>query len=194
MSDVVETAGKYRVRAVMMQDSAEFNPRSNQDCNLANVITPEGQRYIDVDEDGGPLAENWDRVAERDDAVEVFTRWARVFHGITVIEDRPHDGARSLWYVTPENLKETTLTADKVVEAEIEEYRRWAEGEVYGWVVEKDVTRIPKDPEDAGDPDIDDESRAWEHVDSCWGYIGRENVEDAAREGLSQYSGEDVTA
>lgn len=194
MSDVVETAGKYRVRAELMQDSAEFNPRTNQDCNLTNVITPKGQRYINVDEDGGPLADGWDRVAGRDDAVEVFTRWARIFHGVTVVEDRAHDHAWALWYITPKNLAETTLTAEKVIEAEIEEYRKWADGEVYGWVVEKDVTRVPKDPEDVEDPDIDDESRSWEHVDSCWGYLGRDDVEDAAREALSEHSGEDVTA
>lgn len=194
MSDVVETAGKYRVRLEVQQDSEHANPRTNQDCNLANVITPKGQRYINVDEDGGPLADGWDRISGRDDAVEVFTRWARVFHGITVVEDRPHDGAWSLWYITPKNLAETTWTAEKTIEAEIREYRLWAEGEVYGWIVEKDVTRVPKDAEDIEDSDIDDETRSWEHVDSCWSYIGRENAEDAAREALSEHSGEDVTA
>lgn len=189
--DVLETAGRYRVRLVVQQDSQDCNPRTEQDCNLTNVITPKGQRYIDVDKDGGPLAEGWERIEDRYvDAVPVFTRWARIFHGATVVEHRPHDGAWSLWYVMPEKLAETALSAAQLIEVEQNEYQRWAEGEVYGHIVEKDVTRIPRDAEDRDDPELDDETREWEHVDSCWGYIGREYAEEAAREAFEPYAEE----
>lgn len=189
--DVLETAGRYRVRLVVQQDSESANPRTEQDCNLANVITPKGQRYIDVDKDGGPLAEGWKRIEDGYvDAVPVFTRWARIFHGATVVEHRPHDGAWSLWYVMPGKLAETTWPAEKVIESEIKEYRAWAEGEVYGHIVEKNVTRIARDAEDRDDPELDDETTEWEHVDSCWGYIGREYAEEAAREAFAPYAEE----
>lgn len=189
--DILETAGRYRVRLEVQKDSESANPRTGQDCNLANMITPKGQRYIDVDEDGGPLEEGWKRIEDGYvDAVPVFARWARIFHGVTVVEDRPHDGAWSLWYAMPERLAETTWTAERVIESEIREYRRWAEGEVYGHIVEKDVTRIPRDAKDRDDPELDDETREWEHVDSCWGYIGREYAEDAAREAFAPYAKE----
>lgn len=189
--DVLETAGRYRVRLVVQQDSESANPRTEQDCNLANVITPKGQRYIDVDKDGGPLAEGWKRIEDGYvDAVPVFTRWAKIFHGATVVEHRPHDGAWSLWYVMPGKLAETTWPAEKVIESEIKEYRAWAEGEVYGHIVEKNVTRIARDAEDRDDPELDDETTEWEHVDSCWGYIGREYAEEAAREAFAPYAEE----
>jgi hypothetical protein len=187
MTDVLETAGRYRVRLEVQQDSVDSNPRTNQDCNLTNVITPTGQRYIDVDGDGGPLSDGWDRVAGRDDAVEVFTRWAKVFHGAVVVEDRPHDGAWSLWYMTPKNQAEIVTPVEEAIRLEIEEYRLWAAGEVFGHVIEKSVTRIPRDPEDREDSELDDETQAWEHVDSCWGYIGREYAEEAAREAFAPY-------
>lgn len=194
MTDVIETNGKYRVRLEIMQDSAGFNPRMDRDINLANVITPKGQRFIDVDKDGGPLQDGWDRLAEKYDdseAIKIFTIWARVFHGVKVVEDRPYDGVRSLWYVTPEKLAETPWPAERIIGAEAKEYREWARGEVYGWVVEKDVTRVPKDSEDIDDEDIDDETRSWEHKDSCWGCIGREYAESAAREAFAPYTKED---
>lgn len=189
--DILETAGRYRVRLEIQQESESANPRTDQDCNLTNVITPKGQRYIDVDENGGPLADGWERIEDRYvDAVPVFTRWAKLFHGATVIEDRPHDGAWSLWYLMPDKAAETPWEPKRVIELEIDQYRKWAEGEVYGFIIEKDVTRIPRDAEDREDPDLDDETREWEHVDSCWGHIGREYAEEAAREAFAPYAKE----
>lgn len=189
--DILETAGRYRVRLEIQRESESANPRTDQDCNLTNVITPKGQRYIDVDENGGPLTDGWERIEDRYvDAVPVFTRWAKLFHGATVIEDRPHDGAWSLWYLMPDKAAETPWEPKRVIELEIDQYRKWAEGEVYGFIIEKDVTRIPRDAEDREDPDLDDETREWEHVDSCWGHIGREYAEEAAREAFAPYAKE----
>lgn len=191
--DVLETAGKYRVRLEIQRNSQDANPRVDDDCNLANVITPKGQRYIDVDEDHGPLREGWERIQDvylDKEAVAVFTRWARIFHGATVVEHRPHDGAWALWYVMPDKLAETALSAEALIQAEVEQYRMWAEGEVYGHIIEKNVTRIPRDAEDRDDPEVDAETSEWEHVDSCWGYIGREYAEEAAREAFAGYAEE----
>lgn len=184
--DILEKAGEYRL--VLKQDTDASSPREDQDCNLANVITHKGQRCLDVDEDGGPLEEGWRRIESRYvNAVPVFARWARTFHGATVIEQWPYGGARSIWYVMPEKLAETTVPAEKIIEEEVEEYRKWVDGEVYGYVIEKNVTRIPKDAEDREDPDLDDETTEWEHVESCWGHIGREYAEEAAREAFAPY-------
>ena len=184
MTEIIEKSGGHRVRLEVQQDSESSNPRTNQDCNLTNVITPKDQRYIDVDADGGPLQDGWDRFtadyASKDRVVEVFTRWARIFHGTTVVEDRPHDGSWSLWYITPEKLAETTWPAEKAIEAEIKEYRMWAEGEVYGCIIEKAVgwSRLDKKV---------DIRVTWEEVDSCWGLVGREYAESFAREEFGPY-------
>lgn len=181
MTDILETAGRYRVRLEVQQDAQNYNPRHNDD-NLANVITLKGQRYIDVDENGGPLEEGWKRIEDTYvDAVPIFTRWARIFHGATVVEHRPYEGAWSLWYVMPDKAAETTWTPEKIIEAEIREYQAWAEGDVWGYVIEKSLTWIPKDGEVEDGDDLPDELTTWEHVDSCWGFVGREYAEDAAR-------------
>jgi len=67
--------------------------------------------------------------------------------------------------------------------ANMSEYRAYAEGDVWGWVVEKRVTWHADDP-DCGDRET------WEHVDSCWGYYGRngangEYLEQCARDALA---------
>lgn len=188
--DILETAGRYRVRLEVQKDSESANPRTGQDCNLANVITPKGQRYIDVDEDGGPLQHGWDHFSVRPGGEDMFIRWARIFHGATVIVNRPVQGAWVLWYLMPDKAAESGISPERTILAEIEEYQAWADGEVYGHIVEKDVTRIPRDAEDRNDPELDDETREWEHVDSCWGYIGREYAEDAAREAFAPYAKE----
>lgn len=193
MGDVVETAGRYRVRLEVQEDNASANPRTDQDCNLANVITLKGQRFINIDENGGPLAHGWDHFADRENGAHLFIRWARIFHGVVAVEENPYDGARAIWYVMPDKLAETTWTAERVIEAEVREYWLWANGEVYGHVIEKSVTRIPRDAEDRDDPGLDDETTEWEHVESCWGYVGREYAEEAAREAFAPYAGE-VTA
>jgi hypothetical protein len=184
MTEILETAGRYRLTLEVQQDSASSNPRTEQDCNLANVITLGNQRrYIKIDEDGGPLAYGWYHFAARGKGVELFIRWARMMHGVTAVEENPHDGAHSIWYVTPERLAETTWTAEKVIEAEVREYQLWASGEVYGHVIEKSVHWVSQDHNDA-------ETDTWEHEDSCWGYIGREYAEEAAREAFAPYKEE----
>lgn len=186
MTDVLETAGKYRVRLEVQQDQQDSNPRTNQDCNLANVITPTQQRYIDIDENGGPLQEGWDYFSVRPDSEKLFARWALMAHGVTVVVHNPHDGAWGLWYVMPDKMAEVGegVTPEQIIEGEFREYQAWASGEVYGHVIEKRTHWTSED---------DQEMDTWEHVDSCWGYIGREYAEEAAREAFEGYASE-VTA
>jgi hypothetical protein len=194
MSDdnIIETHGRYRVRLEIQQNSYGYNPRTNQDCNLTNVITPTQRGYIDVDEDGGPLQYGWDYYStraldciRRADAEDLFIRWARIFHGVTVIEDRPHDGAWSFWYVMPDKAKESTWPPEKIIEAEIKEYRAWAEGEVYAYVIEKSLTWVPKGGQEVND--FPGEMTTWHEEESCGGLIGREYAEEAAKEAFAPY-------
>lgn len=65
-------------------------------------------------------------------------------------------------YYTPELIEEC-------LRGEIEEYSKWANGEVYGYVIKT----IPDDEDDEGD-----------EIDSCWGFIGMEWVTEAAKEAV----------
>jgi len=183
--EIIETTedGRFRVRLEIHQ-SAE-NPRRDYDHNT-HVITMKNSRYIDVDTDGGPLQSGWDRVADRDGAVKIFTRWARVFHGSTAIEDNPVEGARSLWYMTPEQIKDVGNTPEEVIRSEINEYRSWAKGEVYGYIIERAV--------DWDSRDSDESTSTWEEVESCWGLIGSEWAEQAARDAFASYETEGAKA
>jgi hypothetical protein len=190
MSETIATTDDQRYRLRLVQDTDAVNPRTDFD-HLAHVITPKGQNYIDVDADGGPLQEVWNHYSanhDDDDAVLLLTRYAHLHHGVRIIEDRPHDGAWSLWYVMPGKAAESTATPEAIIESEITEYRTWAEGEVYGYVIDKAVTWVPKEghgPED--DEDIPAERETWEEVDSCWGFIGYDYAKQAAKEAFATY-------
>lgn len=185
MTEILETSGLYRLCLEIMEDGYSFNPRTNQDCNLANVITPTQRDYFPVDEDGGPLQYGWDHFSLRADSEKLFIRWARVFYGVTVVEHRPHDGPWSLWYVMPDKAAESTWEPEKIIESEIKEYEAWARGEVYAYVIERKVTWVPKEGQDT--KGLPAELTTWEHEDSCGGYIGRKFAEEAAREAFDAY-------
>lgn len=183
MTEIIETTanGKHRVRLVI--DQEPVNPRRDYD-HLTHVITPKGQRYIDVDESGGPLQDGWDHYADRDDAAELFIRWARTFCGATVVEHRSHDGAWSLWYMTPEQKKEIGTSPEEFIRGEIQEYQRWAEGDVWGYVIEEAATW------QRTETTADETMVTWEEVESSWSLIGREYAEEEARREFAPYRSE----
>lgn len=72
-------------------------------------------------------------------------------------------------YVTKEKLKEEGLTkkkAEKIINAEVEEYNKYLNGEVYGFKITK--TKKCKCCNHIEEIDID----------SCWGFIGYENIDE----------------
>lgn len=167
--------GHYRVRLEV--DSHPVNPR-RKFTRFAHVITPNGQRYSDVDLDGGPLAHGWEHFSDRDDAVALFTRWARIFHGATVVEHRPTEGVWSLWYLTSEEIPEIFCAPEEAIKAEIQEYQAWTEGEVYGYIIDRNVKwqRLDKPNETRTD---------WKEVFSCWGFYGLEDARFSARDAFA---------
>lgn len=196
MSEILKVTedGRYRVRLEIEQDSSPYNPRMDRD-NLAHVVTVPHSHYVNVEEDGGPLANGWEVLIWRyewDDAIRIFTRWARMFHGAVVRECHPYKGPMSVWYVLPEDIEREKIgtgRAEKVIAEEIVEYLTWAEGEVYYHVIEKNVTWQRKGG-DSGDG-IPGEMETWEPVDSSGGYIGYEWAKEMALEEFSYYENEE---
>lgn len=185
MSEIIETAGNYRVRLEIQQDSGSFNPREDYD-HVTYAVTVPHSRYMDV-VGAGPLADGWDRIKDRyaeAQAVAIFERWARTFHGATTLFHSPHVGPNSVWYILPEQIKEIGGTPEEALKAEIQEYQAWAEGEVYGYIIEKSVTWVRKD-----DPN-GDELTTWEEEESCWGLIGRKWAEEATQDAFAAYKNE----
>jgi hypothetical protein len=183
VTEIIETSddGRYRLR--LEPDTDAENPRTMYD-HLTHVITLPDNHYTDVDKDGGPLEDGWHRIKHRDDAVEIFTRWAHIFHGAVTIEDRMHHGPGTIWYLMPEGIAEVT-DPKEYIRGDIAEYRAWAQGEVYGHIVEKAVTWKPVT--DEHEDVIVGERTTWEEVTdgSCWGLI---TYEWAAREARDQFT------
>ncbi|MFF3006321.1 hypothetical protein ACFVTF_26345 [Kitasatospora sp. NPDC057940] len=181
MTEIIDTTpdGRYRVRLVADEDA--INPREDHD-NLAHVITIDTYlgRYVPVDKDGGPLADAWKRVSwNRWTGVECFSRWARIFHGAIVIESRPAHGPASLWYLLADDAAALGMLPEAYLDAERAEYEAWANGEVYGYVLEEAV-----DWRRAGG----EVRTTWEPVDSSFGHYGYGWAVVVAREALALHA------
>jgi hypothetical protein len=174
---IIETSGPYRVRVEV--DAEQINPRTDWD-HITYAVTVPGSRYLDV-AGPGPLAEQWDRIKDRPDAVELFQRWARAFHGAVTEVHTPNEGPVSVWYMMPEDQRDTP---DPVayLRGDIAEYQAWAEGDVFSYVIEKAVDWGRRDGKEGS-------MTTWETVDSLGSFYGYEEVERVARDAFKPYRG-----
>ncbi|MEU7643326.1 hypothetical protein [Streptomyces huasconensis] len=189
MTDIIATTHDGRFRVRLVPDEYATNPRQDFD-HLAHVITIDTHlgQYAPIDKDGGPLAEAWNRVSwNRWQGVEIFTRWARIFHNAIVIESRPARGPVSLWYLLREDAEDLGMLPEGYLDAERAEYEAWAEGDVYGYVIEERVpyTRVG---------DYDGFIEIWEEVDSCWGHYGYDWAAAQARAAMDSHTSKAMLA
>ncbi|WP_367135843.1 hypothetical protein [Saccharothrix sp. HUAS TT1] len=173
----------YRVR-IERDDDAE-NPRLTFE-QTSHVITVDANRSIPVDEDFGPLADQWRSLEERyarGRAMAIFVRYAQAVHGATVLLDTAHyDGARAIWYLLPEDVnlayapEGLQAYAMKILEAERTEYRAWARGEVLKYVIERLVTW--------SSPELGTTRQTWELVEEHGGYESEAEAEREAQQAI----------
>lgn len=172
---IIETSKDKRYRVRLVADEGAANPR--EDCEqIVYAATLPHSHYIDVAEPG-PLADGWERIKGHPDAVDIFERWARIFHGAVTLYDTPHDGPSAVWYIMPAGIAEVP-DPRATLEASRDEYRAWASGEVYGYIIEEAVDWRRVDGKD------DNGMTTWQEVDddgSCWGLIGYQYAEEEAR-------------
>lgn len=163
-------------------DGQHANPRDS-DCNLATLIQ-RNTRCIDVDSDDAGLTEAYDRFGNhrRVGTTERMKRYLSIFRpDIVHYCDYWSAGdsygwgyiTRETWeremapppgpHPTPEAVQAwltatTTITPEKAFKAEVEVYRQWCEGEVFGGIHEH--------PDGTSD--------------SCWGFLGYDDHQDIA--------------
>lgn len=100
-------------------------------------------------------------------------RWARIFYGITVVDD-----GRTLWWVDREWMQENYPAVEpgtpeyvkleqEVIAADQREYQMWADGNVYGITIEEKVEWDRKPP--LPDGVTSSTMTTWEDVDALWG-------------------------
>ena len=172
--DIIETSEDGRFRVKLVPDECPDEPFNDVQSPLMqiegkydgtraeHVMT--GSRPTDADSHveeavfrwGSPSSDNWPLVE----------KYLRAFHGVTEIETW-HSG--SFWYVTYDPAAWREHVGAPEGSADMSQYRAWCEGDVWGWVVEKNVTWHTEDP------DYDDMS-TWEHVNSCSGYYGSDGA------------------
>jgi len=177
MNEILKVSddGRFRVRLVNDEDCE--SPRSHAD-GVIHVVTLPHSRYRNVDEAEGPLSEGWDRIKGHPDAVGIFERWAQIFHGAVTLFDTPSTGADAIWYILPEQFGEVSDPA-KALKEERDEYREWAAGETYGYIIEGSAKWDRRDG--VG------ELTTWGEVDSSYGYIGFDYARETALAALDQH-------
>jgi hypothetical protein len=181
MSDVIETLtsedGKWRVR--FMQDYDCSSPREMTQLGTMltwtrNYNSPddnpfrEPQDFIDWWNGEGDFADSGETPPRLDPRYVRLNVYMLDHSGIsfrtTDFGDRWDSGQVGWIFTTPEKIEETGAPEDSWKEQlknEVEEYSKWANGECYGYMMEKLVETCDKC-----------HSTQWEHVDSCWGFIG----------------------
>jgi hypothetical protein len=191
-SETIETRGKYRVR--LERDEHADAPYFYAGSPVVNVyygrcgVEVSQTESVDYSVPSEILAalERWGW-----NESHLFERYVRTFFGASQVVwfygsqqgDHYVSFDTAEWrakYEVPENAVDVT------------EYQAWLDGDVYGYVVEEHVIwqRLGSD----GEPVFltDEPTReTWEHVDSCYGYYGREYAEERARKALTEEAGEE---
>lgn len=144
-----------------------------------------GQRYRATEDHADEIRDAWGHFGD----LELVGRYLKMFHDIVGFDWIDLGGRTFINVVTPADL-ETWGYAD------LETYRRdtgracatygnlveweaWAEGEVYGYMVQRVVTWTP-------DTDQLEPRDEWEDTDdACFGFYGYDYAEEMAREALA---------
>lgn len=193
-SEVLETRGTLRVRLVLDESAGEpyddgGSPIVRWDLHTRHSGTWHAEQitvttsYV-LDASIVRAAERWGCNPH-----SLFRRYLRIFHGTTCYVEYDRNDGSDFVYATFDTahwrqamgLTDEHLAAHPEIRgqlANMDEYKAWCEGDVYGYVVEREVT-WRKDGEPATT------MTTWEEVESCWGYYGRGEGERAAREALA---------
>jgi hypothetical protein len=121
-----------------------------------------------------------------------FEKYVRAYHGATQVKWYGPTQSTDYTYVTydtPAWRKAVGIAGGPVPGriVNMDEYIAYLEGEVYVYVVEREVhVKSKKDIHVNGEPLRTEESEydEWEHVDSCGGFYGEEYAKEAALEAL----------
>lgn len=194
-----EDGAPFRVVLELDQDSADLNPRDNDDFLTGVIValdTPDRMSWRPR-EDADDQANSATIVdAIQDHAFPVISRWLRIFHGATVVlplyegtdglstgeadDTAGPDEYRGVTFDTPATRKAIGQASPdemaRMLTSDVDTWSEWARGEVYGWVIQRG--EIDEDGETVWDESGDD---------SCWGFIGEWHARESARVALDDF-------
>jgi hypothetical protein len=183
--DIVEERDGYRVR-LEYDDSGE----QPYDDGATPILTVERSRtwgsynVAAFNSQGEEYVSAVSAILERH-SIETVERYLRMFHGTVKVETFYSEGIQG-WYLAFDTAHWREHVGAPVESLDgysyLAEVRAWAEGDVYGYIVERNVA-FTKTWE-SGDAE---EGSEWLQVQdgSCWGFYGRDYAEEAAKQALT---------
>lgn len=191
--DIVKENENYRVR-LEYDDSGEKPYDEGAVPILSREFRGYSYRFEGVNEQGkayeDAVTDAWNRFNHDDD---VLARWLRIFYGAySVIWDSSENNAylafdTAAWRekvgLSDEWMNYHLLDRQTLAEGSLSEVMAWANGEVFGWILERRLVThtTHKDPV-TGETVKELESEDWEVMDSCWGFFGDKYAREAAAE------------
>lgn len=178
MSETLETNGKYRVR--LIADESPDEPYDDGQSPLLRLgyVNQFGWIAEHVMNTGRPLDDDSriEEAAQRwGSDFRMLEKYLRAYYGTTEIKTW-HSG--SYWYITYDTAKWRAYvgldTPGATGHINMDEWRAYCEGDVWGYDVEQNVTWHRDDS--------DETLQTWESVDSCWGFYGYDYAKEAATE------------
>ena len=163
-------------------DEDAQNPREDSDCHVGVMVLDHGRYDLPNEDDDAKRALDW--FMSRKSGLSLFSRWARIFKGATIVlpvwgydhsglamragdrvgqfADQWDSGLLGVIYDDATNVVDWTAEQiEAALRGEVEEYDMFGRGEVYGYIVT---------------------DRNGDEVDSCWGYVGSEYFETVIKE------------
>jgi hypothetical protein len=184
-SETIETSGNYRVQLVI--DEAAGEPYDDGGAPIMRLEYQGGYWHAEHVDSGGRPHDGDGRIEEAAQRwgtdFDLLEKYLRAYHGTTKLQTW-HSG--DYWYLAYDTAPWRDYTgarADLIAGEDLmAEYRAYAEGDVWGYVVERQVTWHADDYDDRD---------SWEPVDSCWGFYGHDYARQSALEALASATGND---
>lgn len=128
---------------------------------------------------------NPDRYWDEDDLpnlqdANVRQQWLDSLADCLLVREFDTQSYRYLAHTTPEMCAKVGVRwedAARMLEAEVEMFKQWADGDVYGFVVEEWTDECACEQCSAGE---------WVEIDSCWGFYGSDPFENGMSEHIDE--------
>ncbi|QFG12151.1 Hypothetical Protein OBI_RACECAR_312 [Arthrobacter phage Racecar] len=197
--DIIKQNDNYRVRLEL-----DEYPEKPYDDGATPILSREfgnyyGSRWEAVNKQGEDLADELNALAgriQRELEEEVIERYLRIFHGAYSVTFDSSENCRYVSFDTAdwrekmgltdeymEKVGKDVLDPSTLSEGSLKEVMAWANGDVYGIIVEKLLITFKSyhDPETNASVKEED-GEEWVEVEdgSVWGFYGREYAEEEA--------------
>lgn len=200
--DIVKENDNYRAR--LEYDESGEKPYDEGATPILNrEFRGYARRWEAVNEQANEYVDTINDAYTRFDYDEdVLARFLRIFYGsYSVLWDSSQENAylafdtaawRETHGLTDEYIAKVgpdVLDRQTLAEGSLNEIMAWANGEVFGFIVERKVKAVTTRTDYAtGEPLPSVEFEEWDEVDACWGFFGRESAVEAAIESFDHYS------